>query len=154
MNYGTPRLTNAPMNDQPTQPGKPEKWESPRGSLLITQPVPGVMVFTYEGYMVADVVPFIERAVNAVLATGLRPDLFIDLENMTGYDTRYRQDVSKWGSTYYKRFGESYFLVRSKLIAMGIAISNLTSEGHLKSTTRRSEYQAALEAAIARHAAT
>lgn len=142
------------MNDHATLSGKSEKWETPRGSLVVSQPVPGVMVFTYDGYMVADVVPFIERTVNDVLATGLRPDLFIDLENMTGYDTKYRQDVSKWGSQYYKRFGESYFLVRSKLIAMGIAMSNLTSGGRLKSTTRRSEYQAALDAAIARHAAT
>lgn len=141
------------MSYDPTKPAKVDKWESPRGTLVISQPVRGVIVFTYDGYMVADVVPFIESTVNEVLAAGLRPDLFIDVWNMTGYDSLYRKNVSKWGSSYFKRFGENHFLVRSKLIAMGIAMSNLTSEGRLKSTTRRAEFQARLDEAIARHAA-
>jgi hypothetical protein len=128
-----------------------EKWESPRGTLAISHPVPGVIVFTYHGYMTADVVPFIERSVDRVLSAGHCPDLFIDLEDMTGYDSDYRQDVSKWGARFYRRFGEVRFLVRSKLIAMGIAVSNLTAGGRLKPTTRRSEFQAALDAAITRH---
>jgi hypothetical protein len=127
-----------------------EKWESPRGSLTISHPAPGVILFTYHGYMTAEVVPFIERSVNRVLAAGHRPDLFIDLDDMSGYDSEYRQDVSKWGAKFYRRFGEVRFLVRSKIIAMGIAVSNLTSEGRLRPTTRRSEFQTALDAAIAR----
>jgi hypothetical protein len=129
-----------------------DKWESPRGSLAITHPVPGVIVFTYHGHMTAEVVPFIERSVDRVLAEGHRPDLFIDLDDMTGYDSEYRQDVSKWGARFYRRFGEVRFLVRSKIIAMGIAVSNLTSEGRLKPTTRRSEFESAIAAAIAKHA--
>jgi len=128
-----------------------EMWESPVGNLAITHPAPGVILFTYHGYMTAEVVPFIERSVNRVLAAGHCPDLFIDLDDMSGYDSEYRQEVSKWGARYYRRFGEVRFLVRSKLIAMGIAVSNLTSEGRLKPTTRRSEFQAAIDAAIGRH---
>src|SRR5688572_4332279 len=127
-----------------------EKWESPQGSLAISHPAPGVIVFTYHGHMTADVVPFIERSVDRVLAAGHRPDLFIDLDHMSGYDSDYRQEVSKWGARFYRRFGEVRFLVRSKIIAMGIAVSNLTSEGRLRPTTRRSEFQSALDAAIAR----
>jgi hypothetical protein len=130
-----------------------EKWESPRGSVAISHPTPGVIVFTYHGHMTAEVVPFIERSVDRVLAAGHRPDLFIDLDDMTGYDSSYRQEISKWGSTFYRRFGEVRFLVRSKFIAMGIAVSNLTAGGRLKPTTRRSEFQTALDAAISRHSA-
>jgi hypothetical protein len=130
-----------------------EKWESPRGSLVISHPAPGVLVFTYHGHMTAEVVPFIERSVDRILAAGHCPDLFIDLDDMSGYDSEYRQAVSKWGARFYRRFGEVRFLVRSKLIAMGIAVSNLTAEGRLKPTTRRSEFQSALDAAISRHAA-
>jgi hypothetical protein len=101
--------------------------------------------------MTADVVPFIERSVDRVLAAGIRPDLFIDLDDMTGYDSEYRQEVSKWGARFYRRFGEVRFLVRSKIIAMGIAVSNLTAGGRLRPTTRRSEFQSALAAAITRH---
>jgi hypothetical protein len=128
-----------------------ETWESPRGSLVISHPAPGVIVFTYHGYMTAEVVPFIERSVNRVLAAGHRPDLFIDLADMSGYDSAYRQEVSKWGSRHQRRCGEVRFLVRSKLIAMGIAVSNLSAGGRLLPTTRRSEFQSALDAAITRH---
>ena len=128
-----------------------EMWESARGNLAISHPAPGVILFTYHGHMTAEVVPFIELSVNRVLDAGHRPDLFIDLDDMSGYDSEYRQEVSKWGARYYRRFGEVRFLVRSKLIAMGIAVSNLTSEGRLKPTTRRSEFQTALDAAIGRH---
>jgi hypothetical protein len=128
-----------------------ERWESPRGSLAISHPAPGVIVFTYHGHMTAEVVPFIERSVDRVLAAGHRPDLFIDLDDMSGFDSAYRQEVSRWGSRCFRAFGEVRFLVRSKLIAMGIAVSNLTAGGRLKPTTRRSEFQSALDAAISRH---
>ena len=108
-------------------------------------------MFTYHGYMTAEVVPFIELSVNRVLDAGHRPDVFIDLDDLNGYDSEYRQKVSRWGDRYYRRFGEARVLVRSKIIAMGIAMSNLTSEGRLKPTTRRSEFQAALDAAVRRH---
>jgi hypothetical protein len=131
-----------------------ETWESPRGSLAISQPVLGVIVFTYRGYMTAQVVPFVERSVERVLGVGLRPDLFIDLDRMTGYDSEYRQAISKWGANTYRRLGEVRVFVRSKIVAMGIAVSNLTAAGTLKPTTNRSQFQSALDAAIARHAVT
>lgn len=130
-----------------------ELWESPRGSLMISQPVSGVMVFTYRGHMSAPVVPFIERSVERVLAGGVRPDLFVDLGSMSGYDSDYRKAVSQWGARNYRQFGEVRFFVRSKLVAMGIAVSNLTAAGKIRPTTDRAQFQAALDDAIARHSA-
>jgi hypothetical protein len=130
-----------------------ERWESPRGSLVIGEPVPGVIVFTYRGYMTADVVPFIESTVDRVLAAGLRPDLFIDLELMSGYDSAYRKAVSSWGARMHRHFGKVRVFVRSKLVAMGIAVSNLTAANKLEPTTNRAAWQSALSEAIARHAA-
>ena len=128
-----------------------ETWCSPRGRLAIEKPVPGVIRFTYDGYMTADVVPFLASSVKKVLDAGLCPDLFIDLTQMKSYDSDYRKAISKWGSENYRRFGEVRVLVRSKLIAMGIAVSNLTAEGKLKPTTQRSEFESALSLAVARH---
>lgn len=130
-----------------------EIWESPRGRLLVSQPVLGVMVFTYRGHMSAPVVPFIERSVDRVLAGGIRPDLFVDLGAMSGYDSDYRKAVSQWGAKNYRRFGEVRFFVRSKLVAMGIAVSNLTAAGKIRPTTDRAQFQAALDAAVSRHSA-
>lgn len=130
-----------------------DTWSSPRGSLAIEHPVFGVIRFVYNGYMTADVVPFLEASVKRVTDAGLRPDLFIDLTQMTSYDSDYRKAISKWGSENYRRFGEVRVLVRSKLIAMGIAVSNLTAEGKLKPTTQRSDFETAFATAMARHSA-
>jgi NAD(P)-dependent dehydrogenase (short-subunit alcohol dehydrogenase family) len=108
---------------------------------------------SYRGYMTAAVVPFIEHAVDRVLATGVQPDLFIDLELMTGYDSEYRRMVSQWGARMHRRFGEVRVFVRSKLVAMGIAVSNLTAANKLKPTTNRAQFGADMAAAVARHAA-
>jgi hypothetical protein len=71
------------MTLTPNDPPIPmETWCSPRGSLAIEKPVPGVIRFTYDGYMTADVVPFLESSVKKVLDAGLCPDLFIDLSQM------------------------------------------------------------------------
>ena len=126
-------------------------WESPRGRLVISEPTAGVMVFTYDGHMTADVVPFIESTVDRVLAQGLRPDLFIDLERLTSYDSAYRKAVSSWGARLHRRFGEVRVFVRSRLVAMGIAVSNLTASNKLKPTTSRAQFQAALDESIRQH---
>src|SRR5262249_49153281 len=116
-------------------------------------PVLGVIVFTYDGHMTVGAVAFVERSVNRVLALKDRPDLFIDLAKMTGYDSDYRREISKWGERMQSRFGEVRVLVRPRIVAMGIAVSNLTARGKLKPTTQRAEFQKALDEAIARHAA-
>ncbi|HEY5961158.1 MAG TPA: hypothetical protein VIV60_31590 [Polyangiaceae bacterium] len=128
-----------------------ETWSSEYGELVITHPVTGVIVFTYHGHIGVGAVPVIERAEERVAALGIRPDLFIDLEKMSGYDSDYRAAVSKWGARTYHRHGEVRVLVRSLLVAMGIAVSNLTAANKLKPTTKRAEFLAAIDAAIERH---
>lgn len=128
-------------------------WRSARGSLVVTQPALGVMVFTYDGYMTADVVPFIEAEVDRVLELGLRPDLFIDLARITGYDSDYRKAVSAWGAEVYRRLGRVRVFVRSRLVAMGIAVSNLTAANKLEPMTNRAQFQAAIDDAVRHHAA-
>lgn len=127
-----------------------ETWESERGRLVISQPVLGVMVFTYSGHASLPAVEFIERTVDRVLAKGVKPDLFIDLDSIEGYDTAYRRAISAWGARNYRRFGEVRVMVRSRIVAMGIAVSNLTAANKMKPTTKRHEFDAALDAAIAR----
>lgn len=140
-------------SEQGIAPEGSETWESPRGALVISHPVLGVILFTYRGHVTVDAVPFIERAVDRVLAAKDRPDLFIDLDRLTGYDSSFRQEISKWGARMYRRMGEVRVLVRSRIVAMGIAVSNLTAGGKLKPTTRRADFQKALDEAIVRHSA-
>jgi anti-anti-sigma regulatory factor len=136
------------MTVEGTSSGRSHTWESPRGRLVISEPAAGVIVFTYDGHMTADVVPFIEATVDRVLAEGLRPDLFIDLDRLTSYDSAYRKAISSWGARLHRRFGEVRVFVRSRLVAMGIAVSNLTAANKLKPTTSRAQFQAALDESI------
>ncbi len=139
------------MQVQPPPSAPSETWESDRGRLVITQPVFGVIVFTYFGHATVPMVTFIEQSVDLVLAKGSKPDLFIDLDAIDGYDSAYRRAISEWGARNYRRFGEVRVLVRSRIVAMGIAVSNLTAANKLQPTTKRQEFQAAIDAAIARH---
>jgi hypothetical protein len=87
-----------------------------------------------------------------VLALGIRPDVFVDLEKISGYESEYRRAVSQWGARTHRRFRQARFLVRSRIVAMGVAVSNLTSGGVIKATTQRSEFEAALQSAVSRTA--
>jgi hypothetical protein len=108
------------------------------------------MLFSYQGYMTADVVPFVEQVVARVLATGAHPDLFVDLGRLDGYDSDYRRSITRWGVRNRRHFGDYWFFVRSRLVAIGVAVSNLAAGGTLKATTKRAEFDAAIRAAVRR----
>jgi len=134
-----------------SQDWKTDTWEWARGKLVISQPVLGTVLFTYDGHMIADVMPFIVSTFDQVLAQGVRADMFVNLERMTGYDSDYRRAVSQWGASVQSRCGEHHFFVRSRLLALGIAVSNLAAGGKLQVTTKRPEFEAAIARSIARH---
>jgi hypothetical protein len=117
---------------------------------VISYPAPAVLLFTYQGYMTADVVPFIDQTVARVLATGARPDLFVDLGRLDGYDSDYRRSITRWGAANIRYFGDYWFFVRSRLVAIGVAVSNITAGGRLQVTTKRAEFDAAMSAAVRR----
>lgn len=129
--------------------GADETCESSRGRLTISHPVPHVILFTYWGYLTADFVPFIEASVERVLAAEIRPDIFVDLGRVSGYESEYRRGVSQWGARNYRHFGEVRFLVQSRIMAMGVTVSNLSAGGIIKATTKRSDFEAALQARCA-----
>ncbi len=125
-----------------------QRWDSERGSLVITQPAPGVMLFTYAGHVTADVVPFIRKATEPLIARNMKPDFFVDLEALTGYDPNYRYEITKWGDGIKGRVGVFMLLVRSRLIAMGVSVSNMMLGGMMTATNKRQDFQMALSAAI------
>jgi hypothetical protein len=125
-------------------------WESVRGRLAISRPAPHVILAIYEGHLTVDMVPFFEASVAPALETGIRQHLFIDLEHISGYDSEYRRAITKWGVRTQRYFEQTRFLVRSRIVAIGVAVSNLSSGGFLEATTKRSEFEAALQTAMRR----
>ena len=130
----------------------PETWESSRGRLTITYPARNVMLFTYGGHLTADVVPFIEVSVDRVLKAGIRPHFFVDLEQVSGYDSEYRHALGPWTRRVETEVEGWFFLVRSRIVAMGVTLSTLRCRAPTKATAKRSEFEAAMQRAMRRSA--
>jgi hypothetical protein len=118
--------------------------------LAISRLAPHVILATYEGHLTIDMVPFFEATVAPAIDTGIRQHLFVDLEHISGYDSEYRRAITKWGVRTQRFFEQTRFLVSSRIVAIGVAVSNLSGGGFLKATTKRSEFEAALQTAMRR----
>jgi hypothetical protein len=129
-----------------------ETWESAHERLTITYPARGVMLFIYGGHLTADGVPFVDASVDRVLKAGIRPHLFVDLEQIRGYDTEYRHAIGRWARRVEDDVEGWFFLVRSRIVAMGVTLSTLRARAPIKATAKRPEFEAAMQAAARRGA--
>jgi hypothetical protein len=129
-----------------------ETWESARGRLTITYPARSVMLFTYGGHLTADVVPFVDASVHRTLKAGIRPHFFVDLERVGGYDSEYRHAIVRWGRRVETDVEGWFFLVRSRIVAMGVTLSTLRLGAPVKATAKRSEFEAAMQRVLRRRA--
>jgi len=125
-------------------------WRGDRGDLVVSYPAKTVILFRYTGHIDATVMPTIVSSVDRVLRAGIRPDIFVDLYDVTGYDSQYRIEVTKWGGTIRDRVGVFMLLVRSKLVAMGVSVSNLALGGFMTATSKRGQFDTGLAVAIRR----
>jgi hypothetical protein len=74
----------------------------------------------------------------------------VNLEQITGYDSEYRRAITRWGSRTEPSVEQVRFLLRSRIVAMGVTVSNLSARGIFKATAKRSEFEEALETAVRR----
>lgn len=124
-----------------------ETWESARERLTISYPARSVMLFLYGGHLTADGVPFVDASVDRVLKAGIRPHLFVDLEQVSGYDTEYRHAIGRWARRVETDVEGWFFLVRSRIVAMGVTLSTLHARAPIKATAKRSEFETAMQTA-------
>ncbi len=129
-----------------------ETWESARGRLMITHRARSVMLFTYGGHLTADVVPFVDASVDRLVKAGIRPTFFVDLEQVSGYDSEYRRAICGRPAAWSPASMGGVFLVRSRIVAMGVTLSSLRFRVSIKATTQRSDFDAAMQTALRRSA--
>jgi hypothetical protein len=125
---------------------------SERGELAVWLAAPSVLVWKYRGYSDASYLPFIAMAYERTLARlAGRTAMFVDCELQTGYDSNFRRGLVDWGKRM-NPFPSTYCLfVKSRLVAMGIAIARLALGGtaqHVEVVTTRDAYRAKLEGAV------
>ncbi len=126
-----------------------ERWATPRGELVVWQPRDNVIVFQASGHISRPfTAPIIER-VEQMLDAGLRPTVFDDLERAVSYDGIVRMEITRFAARTASQVAATHVLVRSKLIAMTVAVANLALRQHLTVHSIRDDFDAALDRALA-----
>lgn len=129
--------------------------QTERGTLRIWLVAPTVVVFDYRGYSDASFMLFIEDVWARTLESVPGPlRVFGDTEHQTGYDHGFRAGMVSWSSRVVPRSDTYCLLVKSRWVAMGIALVRTalgTPSRHIEVTTSRERFHARLDTTIRRH---
>ena len=108
------------------------EYRTVRGELRIWLPAPMVMVFKYRGHSDASYVDFLEGVVDNVF--GCQDDLhfLVDCEEQTGFDAPFRRRIAEWAKRLEPRTLTYCLLVRSRVVALGIAVASVLVGGNTK----------------------
>lgn len=128
--------------------------QTDRGELRLWLPAPTVFVFKYKGFSDASFMPFVEKVWDATAAKASGPiQVFADTEEQTGFDQGFRTRLVSWSKTMVWKTDVYFLLVKSRWVAMGIAIVRSAvgmPAAHAEVTTKRQVYEARLAEAIER----
>ncbi len=123
---------------------------SPEGESRVWSPAPGIVVTSFSGYGTHAFAAVIKRDTTPYFEPGTQTALFSDWYDMRGYDTAARVELTRWLGWMRPRISEYHLLVRSRLVAMGVAVANLALGGWLDSTTNRIAFRQMLDQAVRR----
>lgn len=133
--------------DTPTE----RAWISDRGSLLIRQPVPWVLLFVETGHLQAEFAPYIIEAYERATGVGrMRPDVFVDCERLVTYDGEIRRQPSQWIADNRHRIRVQHMLVRSRFTRMGLQLASLFLGGVIVGHHERRTFEQAMREATLR----
>ncbi|MEM6293632.1 MAG: hypothetical protein AAGA54_20325, partial [Myxococcota bacterium] len=107
----------------------------------------GVAVITYSGGLSGEVVPHLQRSLEAMLQTHSHVALFVDAEGLTTYTTDFRKLWAAWLKEHRARLLGCHILFKSALVRMGINLVNPFVGGFIVPYSDRTRYEAALDAA-------
>jgi hypothetical protein len=120
-----------------------ERWTDERGKLEISSPRPGMVLQRFEGHACAPMADAIISRLDAEIVSHGTIVVFDDWAEATGYDSEVRLKLTEWTGKHETQVRETHVLLRSKLIAMGMAVANLALGGHLRTYTSRTAFDAA-----------
>jgi hypothetical protein len=126
-----------------------------RGELAMWLVAPSVLVMDYRGYSDEGFMGFVEDVWARTLDGAPGPlRIFADTEHQTGFDHGFRTGMVRWNQRIVARTDTYCLLVKSRWIAMGIALVRATlgkPTRHVEVTTSRDRFHSRLDAAIRRH---
>jgi hypothetical protein len=129
--------------------------QTERGKLGMWLVAPSVLVMDYRGYSDEGFMTFIEDVWARTLDRAPGPlRIFADTEHQTGFDHGFRTGMGRWSQRVVARTDTYCLLVKSRWIAMGIALVRATlgkPSRHVEVTTSRDRFHSQLDVAIRRH---
>jgi hypothetical protein len=102
------------------------------------------MATRFRGILTPDFVPAIASyAERRFRAHGIL-DGFHDWEGMSNYETEARIQLTEWTRAHKTNMRRLYFLVQSKMVAMGLTVANLTLGMYVVAVRERAVFDEAL----------
>ncbi len=121
---------------------------SAKGSLEIWTATPRVVVQRCRGHASLGFAEAITKRVDPLLARGVRPILFDDWEELTGYDVEARAHLTAWTEKNEARIAGVHMLFRSRLVAMGVSVAVLSIRNIMTTYSDRAAFERALAEAV------
>jgi hypothetical protein len=124
------------------------------GELRLSVPAPTVLTFEYQGFTDGSFIPFIDSVWEQTFGNaGFPVQVFSDTEDQTGYTSDFRTGLLPWSKRAILQTDVFVLLVKSRWVAMGIAIGRATlgsKARHVQVTTNRETFRTKLDAAVRR----
>lgn len=126
-----------------------------RGELRLSVPAPTVFVFEYQGFTDESFMRFVEETWDREFGDAGEGtvQVFADTAGQTGYTAGFRTGMMEWSKRMVDRTNEYVLLVKSRWVAMGIAIVRSTiglPAPHVEVTTDGGVFRKKLDAAVQR----
>ncbi|MDC3956723.1 hypothetical protein [Polyangium jinanense] len=126
---------------------KAETTTTARATMRVWRPARRVLVTRVTGYLDDQCATLIEAVARRVAAEEGRVMGFHDWEEMTDYDARARARLTEMARDMGKGNEGAHFLVRSKLVALGIQAASVVMSG-VRVHHTRADFEAALRECI------
>lgn len=125
-------------------------WTTERGEVRAAVRAPGVVVLEVIGHSDERTYPLMIAKVEQEIAAGRQVSWFGDYERMTSFDPGVRALLAKFTKDNRKHFAVIGILLRSRLVALGVAVANVMVGGFIKVFTARRAYERALGESVGR----
>lgn len=119
-----------------------------RGELRVRLAAPRVLVLRYTGFADESFAVFADAVFDMSLEGKDGIELFIDCEEQTGYDTAFRERIARWAKDIDPRTRGVCVLVRSRIVAFGIAVTSILAGSRTTTVRTREAFASRLDAAV------
>jgi hypothetical protein len=140
--------TVVPNDGNRTPSVVPLVHHSERGELRVWLAAPLVMVVKYIGYTDSSHVAFAESAFDATLGRRTEVHLYVDCGEQTGHDAAFRDGSLTWARRIRLQTQTYCVLVRSRIVALGVAVANMQIGGPAIAMSDRNAFYGRLALSI------